>query len=178
MSDFLMDLNAHYKAVRARLNAGPPPKVVALPPPPVSEPAPEPEPEPEAPVTPPLDMLRTYAPELLRGLHASEETREKILPILEKHRMNWIDTMQKTQKWKHTKCRFEIYAKLNAHGWSLSQIGRLCGKRDHTTILSGIQRFIKENLSEPELGMCKDLGMRPVDYYEAKETLKGWRGRK
>ena len=171
MSDVLMDLNAHYKAVRARLNAGPPPKLVVLPPP-----QPKPENEPEAPAPLPLDMLRTYAPELLHRLHASQEIREKILPILEKHRMSWVDTMAKSQKWKHTKCRFEIYAKLNAHGWSLSQIGRLCGKRDHTTILSGIRRFIKENLTEAELGMCKDLGMRPVDYYDAKETLKGWRG--
>lgn len=168
MSDALMDLHAHYKAVRARLNAGPPPKMteaLALPPP-----------EPKAPVAPPLDMLRTYAPELLRGLLASQEVKDKILPILEKHRMNWVDTMTKSQRWKYTKCRFEIYAKLNAHGWSLSQIGRLCGKRDHTTILSGINRFIKENVTEAELGMCKDLGMRPVDYYDARETLKAWRG--
>jgi hypothetical protein len=42
--------------------------------------------------------------------------------------------------------------------------------------LSGIKRFIKENLSEAEIEICKDLGMRTVDYYEAKETLKGWRG--
>lgn len=173
MSDVLMDLNAHYKAVRARLNAGPPPKLVALPPPL----PPEPEPEPEAPVATPLDMLRTYAPELLRGLHASQEVGEKILPILEKHRMNWVDTMTKSQKWKYTKCRFEIYAKLNAHGWSLSQIGRLCGKRDHTTILSGIQRFIKDNLTEEEIAFAKETGMRPVDYYDAKETLRGWKGK-
>jgi hypothetical protein len=53
----------------------------------------------------------------------------------------------------------------------LSQIGRLCN-RDHTTVLNGIKRFIKENLTEEEIAMARDCGMRPVDYYEAKVYLK------
>ena len=171
MSDALIDLQAHYKAVRARLNAGPPPRPKALP-----EPAPEPAIEPPEPS--PLEALSiaTRAPELLKGLRGFPEIKAKILPILEKHRINWKDASGDSQKWMYVECRFEIYAKLNAHGWSLSQIGRLLGDRDHTTVLSGIKRFIKKNLSEAEIAMCKDLGMRPVDYYDAKETLKGWRG--
>ena len=163
MSDALMDLHAHYKAVRARLNGVPPSRLVEVPV------LPPPAPEPPAP--PPLDMLKTYAPELLRGLNSSKEIREKILPILEKHRINWIDTIGKSQKWKYTKCRFEVYAKLNAHGWSLGQIGRLCGDRDHTTVLSGINRFLRENLTEAEIAMAKDCGVRVVDYYENKMIL-------
>jgi len=163
MSDALMDLHAHYKAVRARLNSGPPSRLVEVPV--------LPPPEPELPATPPLDMLKTHAPELLRGLQSSKEIREKILPILEKHRINWIDTIGKSQKWKYTKCRFEVFVRLNAHGWSLSQIGRLCGDRDHTTVLSGINRFLKENLTEAEIAMAKDCGMRAVDYYENKMVL-------
>ena len=112
----------------------------------------------------------------MKGLRGFPEIKAKILPILEKHRINWKDASGDSQKWMYVECRFEIYAKLNAHGWSLSQIGRLLGDRDHTTVLSGIKRFIKKNLSEAEIAMCKDLGMRPVDYYDAKETLKGWRG--
>jgi hypothetical protein len=158
-----MDLHAHYKAVRARLNGGLPSRLVEVPV--------LPPPEPELPATPPLDMLKTHAPELLRGLQSSKEIREKILPILEKHRINWIDTIGKSQKWKYTKCRFEVFVKLNAHGWSLSQIGRLCGDRDHTTVLSGINRFLKENLTEAEIAMAKDCGMRAVDYYENKMVL-------
>ena len=171
MSDVLVDPQAHYKAVRARLNAGPPPKPAALP-----KPAPEATPEP--PTTPPMEALSiaTRAPQLLMGLRCAPEIKQKILPILEKHHINWKDASGKSQKWMYVECRFEIYAKLNAYGWSLSQIGRLCGDRDHTTILSGINRFIKKNMSEAEIGMCKDLGMRPVDYYDAKMTLKGWRG--
>jgi hypothetical protein len=172
MSDALIDLQTHYKAVRARLNAGPPPKTLPLP-----EPAPEPVAAP--PVTPPLEALSiaTRAPQLLQGLRCNSEIKAKILPILEKHRINWRDASGKSQQARYVKCRFEIYTKLNAHGWSLSKIGCLCGDRDHTTVLSGIKRFIKENLSEEELGLCKDLGMRPVDYYDARETLKGWRGK-
>lgn len=164
MTDALMDLHAHYKAVRARLNGGPPSRLVEVPV--------LPPPAPEPPATPPLDMLKTHAPELLRGLQASKEIREKILPILEKHRINWIDTIGKSQKWKYTKCRFEVYAKLNAHGWSLGQIGRLCGGRDHSTILSGINRFLKQNLTEKEIWVAKECEMRVVDYYEAKVRLK------
>lgn len=167
MSDVLMDLNAHYKAVRARLNAGPPPKPQLLP-----EPVPEPVAAP--PATPPLTdfAYAMQASQLLQGLRCAPEIKEKILPILEKHRFNWKMASGRSQKWPHVECRFEIYAKLNAHGWSLSQIGRLCGGRDHTTILNGIKRFIRNNLSETEIAMANECGMRPVDYYEAKVVLK------
>jgi hypothetical protein len=174
MSDVLMDLNAHYKAVRARLNAGPPPKPQLL-----LEPAPEPIPKlpVEVPVTPPLTALAAAAPmpEIMRGLRSTTEVKDKILPILERHQISWKDAAGKSQMWKYTKCRFEIYVKLYAHGWSLSQIGRLCGDRDHTTVLNGIKKFIRENMTEAELGMCKDLGMRPVDYWEGKTLLREMR---
>jgi hypothetical protein len=163
MSDVLMDLNAHYKAVRARLNAGPP---KPLPKPP------EPLPEPLPVVAPLTELSYSLQPSvLLSGLRGFPELKDKILPILEKHRIEWRDVCCKSQKWKYTKCRFEVFVKLNAHGWSLSQIGRLCN-RDHTTVLNGIKRFIKENLTEEEIAMAKDCGMRPVDYYEAKVYLK------
>jgi chromosomal replication initiation ATPase DnaA len=102
-------------------------------------------------------------PEIMRGLRSTTEVKDKILPILEKHQISWKDASGKSQKWKYTKCRFEIYAKLSAHGWSLSQIGRLCGDRDHTTVLNGIKRFVKENLTEEEVAVCQAAGMRPVD---------------
>jgi hypothetical protein len=130
------------------------------------------------PKTAPLtDLAYALQPsELLRGLKCPVEVKEKILPILEKHRINWRAAAGRSQQWKYTRCRFEIYAKLNAHGWSLSQIGRLCGGRDHTTVLNGIKRFISENMTEQELAICRDVGMRPVDYYDAKMTVRAWRG--
>lgn len=176
MSDVLMDLHNHYKAVRARLNAGPPPK-----PQPAQKPTPAVLPEPPAmvppkpPETPPLTALAAN-PEIIRGLRSTAEVKEKILPILEKHKIGWNDASGKSQQWKYTKCRFEIYVKLYAHGWSLSQIGRLCGGRDHTTVLNGIKKFIKENLTEEEIEVCLAAGMRPVDYWEGKTLLKEMRG--
>jgi hypothetical protein len=173
MSDVLMDFHNHYKAVRARLNAGPPPKPQPLP-----EPEPEPIPEPpiEIPVTPPLTALAAAPmPEIIKGLRSTAEVKEKILPILERHQISWKDAAGKSQMWKYTKCRFEIYVKLYAHGWSLSQIGRLCGDRDHTTVLNGIRKFIKENLTEEEIAVCQAAGMRPVDYWEGKTLLREMR---
>lgn len=166
MSDVLMDLHAHYKAIKTRLN-GPTPKPVIFRPP-------EPVVIPTAPLTELAYKLR--ATELLRGLKCAPEVKQKILPILEKHRMTWREACSRSQRWQYTRCRFEIYARLSAHGWSLPQIGRMCGDRDHTTILSGIRKFIKENLTEEELAVAKEVGMRPVDYYDAKMTLRGWRG--
>ena len=175
MSDALMDLHAHYKAVRARLNAGRPPKPQLL-----LEAASEfiPEPPVEVPVTPPLTALAVAAPmpEIMRGLRSTTEVKDKILPILERHQISWKDAAGKSQMWKYTKCRFEIYVKLYAHGWSLSQIGRLCGDRDHTTVLNGIKRFVKENLTEEEVAVCQAAGMRPVDYWEGKTLLREMRG--
>lgn len=170
MSDALMDLHNHYKAVRARLNAGPPPKPQPLP-------EPEPEPAPAPPVTPPLtELAYSLQPSvLLRGLRGFPDLKERIFPILEKHRIEWSDVCGKSQKWKYTKCRFEVFAKLNAHGWSLSQIGRLCGDRDHTTVLNGIKKFLKENLTEEEIEVCKSAGMRTVDYWEGKTLLREMR---
>jgi len=167
MPDALMDLNAHYKAVKARLNAGPPPKPQMLP-------EPEPEPVPAPPVTPPLTGLAySLQPSvLLRGLRGFPDLKERIFPILEKHCVEWVDVCGKSQKWKYTKCRFEVFVSLNAHGWSLSKIGRLCGDRDHTTVLSGIKRFIRENLTEEEIDVCTAAEMRPVDYWEGKTLLR------
>jgi len=174
MSDALMDLHAHYKAVRARLNAGPPSRPQLL-----LEPALEPIPEPlvEVLVTPPLTALAAAAPmpEIMRGLRSTTEVKDKILPILERRQISWKDAAGKSQMWKYTKCRFEIYVKLYAHGWSLSQIGRLCGDRDHTTVLNGIKRFVKENLTEEEVAVCQAAGMRPVDYWEGKTLLREMR---
>lgn len=162
MSDALTDLHAHYKAVRARLNSGPPPK-----PTPIAEQAPEPvktDPEPilEGPLT---AWARSHEdPELLRGLRCASEAREQILRVLKKHRMSWREVVARDQRWKYSECRFEIYANLNSRGWSLPQIGRLCGGRDHTTVLSGIRRFIKKNMTPLQLQVCEDVGMRPVVY--------------
>lgn len=162
MSDILMELQTHYKAVRARLNAGPPPKLIQI-----VEPDPEPvkadpEPIPEGPLT--VWARSQTEHELLHGLRCAPEVKDQILSVLKKHRMSWRQVVVRNQKWKYAQCRCEIYAHLNARGWSLPQIGRLCGGRDHTTVLNGIRRFVRRNMTPLQLQVCEDVGMKPVVY--------------
>ena len=166
---YQMDLHNHYKNVRARLNAGPPVKLPA--------PEPEPEPEPIVEVAPepilPLAYLKPLPEaDLMRGFMGSIETRLKIHPILEKHRITWREVCAKNQKAPFVKARTEIYIALNATGWSLKQIGNLVGKRDHTTVLNSIQRFVKSYMTDAERDMCKDLEFSHVRYCYGKMSIK------
>jgi hypothetical protein len=168
MSDALMDLHAHYKAVRARLNAGPP-KVATDP-----EPAPEPLPEPEPMM--PLDHLKPVPKfDLMKGLLASDETKSRILPILERNRITWKDVCGRYQNARHVRIRSEIYIALKAHGWSFPQIGRLVGKRDHTTVMNSVKRFMASNLSDLDFEVCEVVEMEPVRYLYWKMQLKRMR---
>ena len=167
MSDVLMELHAHYKAVRARLNAGPP--KVAVEPEPAPEAAPEPEPEPMMP----LDHLKPVPRfDLMRGLVASDETKHRILPILERNRITWKDVCSRHQNARYVRIRSEIYITLKAHGWSLPQIGRLVGKRDHTTVMNSIKRFVASNLKDLDFEVCEIVEMEPVRYLYWKMQLK------
>ncbi|CAB4130528.1 Chromosomal replication initiator, DnaA C-terminal [uncultured Caudovirales phage] len=166
MSDVLMDLHFHYKAVKARLNAG----VSKF----AAEPEPVPEPVPE-PITP-LDHLKPVPRfDLMRGLLASDETKYRILPILERNRITWKDACSRHREARYIRIRCEIYVVLKAHGWSLPQIGRLVGKRDHTTVLHSIRRFVAAKVTETQLQMCRDLEMDPVRYLYGKMQLEEMR---
>jgi len=166
MSDVLMELHAHYKAVRARLNAGPP--KVAVEPEPAPEAAPEPKPEPMMP----LDYLKPVPRlDLIRGLVASDETKYRILPILERNRITWEDVCSRHQNARYVRIRSEIYVTLKAHGWSLPQIGRLVG-RDHTTVMNSIKRFVAANLSDLHFEVCEIVEMDPVRCLYWKMHLK------
>jgi hypothetical protein len=168
MSDVLMDLHAHYKAVRARLNAGRP--KVALEPEPAPEPALEPTPEPMTP----LDNLKPVPKfNLMQGLIASDETKNRILPVLERNRITWKDVCSRHQTPRYVRIRSEIYVNLRANGWSLPQIGRLVGKRDHTTVMNSIKRFVAANLSDLDFEVCEIVEMDPVRYLYWKMQLKG-----
>ena len=108
----------------------------------------------------------------MRGFMGSIETRLKIHPILEKHRITWREVCAKNQKAPFVKARTEIYIALNATGWSLKQIGNLIGKRDHTTVLNSIQRFVKSYMTDAERKMCDDLDMTYVRYCYGKMRIK------
>jgi len=165
-----MDLHTHYKAVRSRLNAGRP-KVVEKP-----KAAPEPAPEPAPQPMMPLDHIKPVPKfDLIRGIPASDETKGRILPILERHRITWKDVCGRKQTARYVHIRSEIYIALKANGWSLPQIGRLVGKRDHTTVLNSIRRFVNANLTSLDFEVCEVVEMDPVRYLYWKMQLKRMR---
>jgi len=121
--DYHLALSDHYKAVKARLNAGPPPAPVTIAPPP----PPEPEPEPDPPELPPASFQYTMS-----------AARRIAQGALAPHGMTWTDAMGPSRTLPFTHARADVYKALRKHGWSLKKIGLFCG-RDHTTILNALQ---------------------------------------
>ena len=115
------ELTTHYKQVRARLNAGPPPpwRQPMLP-------APEPEPAPPAPEPEPITFQYTLSA-------ARRIAQAALVP----HNMTWTDAMGPSRKLPYTRARADVYKALRKHGWSLKKIGLFCG-RDHTTIMNAL----------------------------------------
>ena len=120
--DYHLALSDHYKAVKARLNAGPPPAPVAIAPP-----EPEPEPEPPAPELPPASFQYTMSA-------ARRIAQAALVP----HGMTWTEAMGPSRTLPYTAARTAVSKALRKHGWSLMKIGIFCG-RDHTTIMNALQ---------------------------------------
>jgi hypothetical protein len=127
MMDYASVLVQHYKDVRARLDGRAPPRpalVVALPPPPESEPpAPPPPPDP------------------LPGVTCSPDTKRAIAAVLDRLGMTWAQANARSNAHAHANARAEIYVLLRERGWSYPRIGALMGGRDHTTIITSVQRY-------------------------------------
>ena len=123
MSDYYTALTTHYKQVRARLNAGPPPpwRQPVLP-----EPAPEPEPPAPAPEPDPPAFQYTMSA-------ARRIAQGALVP----HGMTWTEAMGPSRTLPYTAARAAVYKALRKHGWSLAKIGIFCG-RDHTTIMNAL----------------------------------------
>ena len=127
---YFEELIDHYKAVRARLNAGPPP-------PWVHPQAPEPEPvlltfEPEPVPPPPFDPMP--------GAMCSPDTKAAILPVLDRHGLTWPQLIARNNCMTYVNARAEIYVLLRERKWSYLQIAKLVS-RDHTTIINSVQRY-------------------------------------
>jgi len=121
--DYHLALSDHYKAVKARLNAGPPRAPVAIAPPP---PEPEPEPEPDPPEPEPITFQYTMS-----------AARRIAQAALAPHGMTWTDAMSPDRTLPYTNARKDVYKALRKHGWSLMKIGIFCG-RDHTTVMHAL----------------------------------------
>ena len=133
----LEELHAHYKAVRARLDkpAKREPAVRLIYP----EPAPAPYPD-------PLDSPAPVAVEAPPAPAAPAETpaRKILMEVAEKHKMPVASFRSKSRTMPFINLRHEACYRLSTElGFSLMQIGRLMGNRDHTTVLNAIRRHKK-----------------------------------
>lgn len=137
----LEELHAHYKAVRSRLDQPVVKKiapVVRIEPPPLKKPEPV-EPEIKLPLMP-------------------EMPAQKILrEVAEKYSLTVTELKSDARLKVYVQGRQEASYRLNTElGFSLKQIGRVLGKRDHTTVLNAIQKY-KKNLvkgDEPWTRSC------------------------
>ena len=125
--DYASALVQHYKDVRARLDGRAPPRPAFT-----ASPAP-PEPEPPAPPPPPPDPLP--------GVTCSPDTKRAIVAILDRLGMTWAQAIARSNVHAHANARAEIYVLLRERGWSYPRIGALMGGRDHTTIITSVQRY-------------------------------------
>jgi chromosomal replication initiator protein len=124
----LEELHAHYKAVRARLN-GPVKKV------PIIVLAPKPS------------GVQIYPDPLDRpALPTTSETpaRRILIEVAEKHNMPISAFRSESRKMRFVNLRHEACYRLSVElKFSLSQIGRLMGNRDHSTVMNAIKRHKK-----------------------------------
>jgi chromosomal replication initiator protein len=124
----LEELNAHYKAVRARLNGGPPKPVFIAPP----KPEPEPVPQPVVQVILSEPMPLTSTQQILKE-------------VAEKHGVTVEDLKGPCRRLKYALPRHEAaYRIVKELGFSLPKTGRVLGKRDHTTILNSVRKYEKK----------------------------------
>ena len=142
MNQPIQDFYAHYRAIKIRLGAMPPPKLVVVPEPP----QPEPEPVEEVVYVPPHPM---------RGVLCSSEAKDEIAKILERHGMTWRRAIGPGRTNDLLAVRAEVYIFLKGRGWSYPQIGMLCGGRDHTTVLSSVRRF-KAKMEKRNVSVAAD----------------------
>lgn len=133
----LEELHAHYKAVRARIEKGgkkePPVRLIHPEPEegPYPDPLDEPKPEPRRTPPPTPEPLETPA-------------RKILIEVADKHNMPVTAFRSPSRKMPFVKLRREGCYRLSTElGFSLSQIGRLMGNQDHTTVLHSIRQHKK-----------------------------------
>lgn len=118
----LEELNAHYKAVRARLNGGPPKPMFIAPS--------KPEPVVQVILSEPMPLT---------------STQQILQEVAEKHGITVKDLKGPCRRLKYALPRHEAaYRIVKELGFSLPKTGRVLGKRDHTTILNSVRKYEKK----------------------------------
>lgn len=131
----LEELHAHYKAVRERLN-NPPPKETTVHIGSFMRLGPYPDPlDSPAPTVMPVQSVESPA---------ETPARRILSEVADKHNMPVASFRSDSRKMPFINLRREACYRLSVElGFSLTQIGRLMGNRDHTTILNAIHMHKK-----------------------------------
>jgi hypothetical protein len=144
----LEELHAHYKAVRSRIENPvkklPPVRLV------YPEPTPYPDPldfKPAEPVEAPPALLATIPADDVPNV--PETPAQTVLrEVSEKHGLTVRQIQSVVRLKPYVLARQEASYRLNTElGFSLAQVGRMLGKRDHTTVLNAIQMY-RKNLAK------------------------------
>jgi len=140
----LEELHAHYKAVRARLD-NPVKKEPAVR---LVYPEPDPAPYPDPLDFPPPVVIEiveiTPEPVQLPVVTTETPARKILMEVAEKHNMPVASFRSQSRKMNFINLRHEACYRLSTElGFSLKQIGRLMGNRDHTTVMNAIKRHKK-----------------------------------
>jgi chromosomal replication initiation ATPase DnaA len=69
--------------------------------------------------------------------------QDEIQRILNKHKMTWKEAMGPGMTMPFIRVRAEIYIMLRSRQrpWSFPRIAKLCGNRDHTTVMHSVKRY-------------------------------------
>ena len=135
----LEELHAHYKAVRARLDSGPVKETNVHVGPFMRLKGPYPDPL-DSPAPAPAVEVSAKAAEA----PAETPARKILMEVAEKHKMPVGAFRSKSRTMPFINLRHEACYRLSTElGFSLMQIGRLMGNRDHTTVLNAIRRHKK-----------------------------------
>lgn len=67
--------------------------------------------------------------------------RNDVRRICERHELTVEQVEAQDQRPGTCYCRFEVFARLRARGWSTTKIAFHVGGRDHTTVIYGLKRF-------------------------------------
>lgn len=139
----LEELHAHYKAVRARLDKPQKkePAVRLIYP----EPSPAPYPDPlELPPPEPEPVQAAPQPVVAPVATAETPARKILMEVADKHNMPVTAFRSPSRKVPFVNLRREACYRLHSElKFSLSQIGRLMGNQDHTTVLHAIRQHKK-----------------------------------
>ena len=145
-------LAAHYKAVRARLDRGPPLALPKPPAPPVEAPTPAIEPADTKPTINifdgviPLVQPGYCGPQWVARATPSRGVKRIAREVCDAHGVEVEDVERSCRKPELVQARHKIFYRLKTETpLSFLQIGRIFGGRDHTSVRHGVTRHALRN---------------------------------